>query len=306
MQLPEGERVVASFPPRTNLWDVLQHFERARATTFTTLENAKTGTYVQPVLSFLNREISTNRELRNTTLETLGLAPGSNGLMRLVLRQTETKFKEFLELDQQSILQEADEREKLDQMRAAKQEQQKKDQEMFQQREQEAKLRAKQAEEEEQAKRDHMRKLMAEEAAKIERQRQVKEQAEQMRQQQKAQKEEQERMWRQQKLIEAQEKQRMESERLALEIAAGSSQKSTANDAMEIVPKDDDKMDVDAAPQQQQPSSAPAAVTFASVFDQIPSEPLDRNPTAFAPSNTPFDASQSSFIPLLHLLFSRL
>eukprot|EP01122_Echinamoeba_exundans_P007040 TRINITY_DN2084_c0_g2_i3.p2 TRINITY_DN2084_c0_g2~~TRINITY_DN2084_c0_g2_i3.p2 ORF type:complete len:463 (-),score=138.86 TRINITY_DN2084_c0_g2_i3:2739-4127(-) len=247
------------------------------------------------MLSFLNREISSNRELRNTTLEILGLSGGSNGLMRLIMKPTDIKFMDFMAAEKASLLQEAEDREKAEHERNAKQEQLKKDQQDAQLRAAESQARFKAAEEEEEKKREHMRKLMIEEAVRIERERQLKEQAEQLRLQQKQQKEEQERMWRQQKMLEEQERSRQESLRLAEEIATGkaSQPKNTVDkDAMDVAPvssepstttsgatNEEDKMDVDT------PAVVPA-------WDRIPAEPLDRNPTAFAPSNAPFDGSQ--------------
>lgn len=281
---------MASFPPRTLLWDVLEEFGRQRSTTFTSAEDPKTSNYLQPVLSFLNREFSSNRDLRNTSLETVGLSPGSNGLLRLVMKPTDIKIADFMQMEKQSLLQEAEEREKLEQSRSAKQEQLKKDQEEVNQRAAEAKERVRQAEQEEQAKKDNMRKLYVEEAAKAERERQLREQEVQRRQQQKEQKEEQERMWRQQKMREEHERAERESLRLAEEISAGRPDKSTDEDKMDdspvttstATPADADKMVVD--------YEAPTAARIP-VYNQIPSQPLDRNPTAFAPSNAPFDSS---------------
>jgi hypothetical protein len=296
LQLPTGERVVESFAPRTSLWDVLQHFERSRSTTYTSAEDPKTSNYIQPILSFLNREISSNRELRNTTLDTLGLSAGSNGLMRLIMKPTDTKFMDFMAAEKLSLVQEMDDREKAEIDRNAKQEQHKKDQEEAQLRIAESQARFKAAEEEEEKKREHMRKLMLEEAVRVERERQVKEQADQIRVQQKQQKEEQDRMLRQQKVMEEHERARQESLRLAEEISSGKPSKSSNvmdNDAMDVSPVSsdpattapkEDKMEVD---------------VVVPVWNRIPSEPLDRNPTAFAPSSAPFDGSQSTYSPSL-------
>jgi len=90
LQLPEGGRVQASLPLSTRLWDVLLHFEQEsdnRLNLTKRVAPAKTsegGDYLQPVITYLRREVGTIAELYKTTL--LGLGLDGNGLLRLAFR----------------------------------------------------------------------------------------------------------------------------------------------------------------------------------------------------------------------------
>lgn len=58
---------------------------------------------MQPVITYTNKEVGTNPELRSTTLQSLGLA-GGNGLLRLFHRFTTVPLQEYLDRDKQVII----------------------------------------------------------------------------------------------------------------------------------------------------------------------------------------------------------
>jgi chemotaxis protein histidine kinase CheA len=110
LQLPEGAgRVVAKFPASVTLWEILKEFEKKPGNTegkFTQQQNEADHTYLQPTLGYMTKEISTNAELRSTTLFDLGLVKGS-GLFRLTLKKTNFGYEEFLQTDSASAVQES-------------------------------------------------------------------------------------------------------------------------------------------------------------------------------------------------------
>jgi hypothetical protein len=114
LQLPNGDRFQHTFSPKTTLWEVLQYCEKQLGLNLTKDSGVPEGNsstqkeisfYKQPVIIFTNKEFASNRELRMTTLQAMGLTKG-NGLLRFSFRLTNVPLKEFLEQDAISIQQE--------------------------------------------------------------------------------------------------------------------------------------------------------------------------------------------------------
>jgi len=66
-------------------------------------KNESDGTYLQPSLIYMAKEIETNSELRSTTLAQIGLLKG-NGLFKLILKKTNVPFQEFIIKDSEKEL----------------------------------------------------------------------------------------------------------------------------------------------------------------------------------------------------------
>jgi len=103
----QKERLVAKFPASTSLWDILKHWEKEKGVNFTTdsdvipdsKDNVKV--YMQPVITYTTKEITTNEDLRAMTLAKLGLIGGS-GLLRLCHKFTTVPIEVFLSMDAQN------------------------------------------------------------------------------------------------------------------------------------------------------------------------------------------------------------
>ncbi|KAI8494815.1 Tether containing UBX domain for GLUT4 [Branchiostoma belcheri] len=88
LQLESGERLKHSFPPATNLWDILRHFEAQPGSPHAGKLTSASATNVHPVCVYMREEIIGESALQSTSLRTLGLTSGS-AILRLVHRKVE-------------------------------------------------------------------------------------------------------------------------------------------------------------------------------------------------------------------------
>jgi len=101
-----------------SLWEILQYWEKEKGLNLTNdgdiLPNSKDKIkyYMQPVITYTTKEIGTNADLRSTTLAKLGLTSG-NGMLRLLHKYTTIPIEDFLKLDEENVVKEKIEEEKL-------------------------------------------------------------------------------------------------------------------------------------------------------------------------------------------------
>jgi hypothetical protein len=104
-----------SFPSNTSIWNILKSVESEKKIALITASSSKKlkkgeviNFYNQPVVNFLSTEITTNTDLRKTTLSSLGVKSGS-AVLRVRFKATEVPVKEFLAQDEILAGQEAEE-----------------------------------------------------------------------------------------------------------------------------------------------------------------------------------------------------
>ncbi|KAH3756903.1 tether containing UBX domain for GLUT4 [Pelomyxa schiedti] len=99
IQPESGDRVVVSTPSSATLWDILNLCASPSQPSLAKMVD-KSGSYLQPVLYFMNREVGGILVLQSTTLQQLGISSGSV-LLRLTYRSTGKSFEEVVEIEKE-------------------------------------------------------------------------------------------------------------------------------------------------------------------------------------------------------------
>lgn len=101
----ESGRHIMSFPSSTSIWNILKSVEtdkKIELLTTTTVKKGKDGHkhnfYNQPIVNFMSTDLSTNTDLRKTTLAGLGVKSGS-AVLRVRFKVTDIESSEFFTLD---------------------------------------------------------------------------------------------------------------------------------------------------------------------------------------------------------------
>jgi hypothetical protein len=101
----ESARHIMSFPSTVSIWHILKAVETEKGVALLTSSSSKKlkhgeilTFYNQPVVNFMSTELSTNTDLRRTTLSGLGVKSGS-AVLRVRFKPTERAAKEFLAED---------------------------------------------------------------------------------------------------------------------------------------------------------------------------------------------------------------
>ncbi|XP_035695127.1 tether containing UBX domain for GLUT4-like isoform X1 [Branchiostoma floridae] len=88
LQLESGERLKHPFPPATNLWDVVRHFETQPGSPHAGKLTSASAADIHPVCVYMREEIIGESALQSTSLRNLGLTSGS-AILRLVHRKVD-------------------------------------------------------------------------------------------------------------------------------------------------------------------------------------------------------------------------
>jgi len=260
-----SNRLIHKFPPAVSLWEILKYWEKEKGLNLTNdgdiLPNSKDKIkyYMQPVITYTTKEIGTNADLRSTTLAKLGLTSG-NGMLRLLHKYTTIPIEDFLKLDQENVVKEKIEEEKLSNELEVKRLQDQKENAERSRIEREKTESIRRVAEEEQKKIAERVKQYLKEEEELKREAEL-----QSKRQLELQKEQEERA-----KIEALklEQQRLEELRSIL-----------ANDQVKLIGE------LISEEKKRKRETETEEVTV----KEVTPEPIDRNPQVFAPSSTPFD-----------------
>lgn len=109
---------LSTYPDTASLWEILLATENAKGVVLTTKAHPKSGCYEQPSVTYTNKEISTNSELRATTLRSLGIQDSC--VLRLRHISTDVDLDLFMETDKMMAEQEIRQRAEQDKIHQAK------------------------------------------------------------------------------------------------------------------------------------------------------------------------------------------
>ncbi|KAJ3324486.1 Tether containing UBX domain for GLUT4 [Boothiomyces sp. JEL0866] len=93
LQTEEHGRLIATFPSNVKLWGILVYFEQKNGINLT---RQSKGSYLMPVIVFMNKEYSSLSLLKEKSLRDLGLESGS-GSLRLFLNATANPIDNYLQ-----------------------------------------------------------------------------------------------------------------------------------------------------------------------------------------------------------------
>ena len=102
VQLPTGKRIQNHYPANLTLWELLLQVEAASGTPLTKVEDPKTGKYMIPSLTIMNREFATLQLLKESTLYGVG-ASKAPILFRLRHKPSTLTLAQVLEQEQEAI-----------------------------------------------------------------------------------------------------------------------------------------------------------------------------------------------------------
>ena len=107
VQLPTGKRVQNHYPANLTLWDLLHQVESASEVPITNVTDPKTGKYMMPSLTIMNREFSTLQLLKESTLYGVG-ASKAPILFRLKFKPSDLTLAEVMEQEEKDKKKESD------------------------------------------------------------------------------------------------------------------------------------------------------------------------------------------------------
>ncbi|KAK5582669.1 hypothetical protein RB653_004254 [Dictyostelium firmibasis] len=93
IQMDDGKRFQSNFKTNSTLWDILLTFETEQNLSLTKRFN-DCNQYIEPIVTILNREISTIESLQKSSLASLNVSEAS--LIKLNFKQTDRKNEEVL------------------------------------------------------------------------------------------------------------------------------------------------------------------------------------------------------------------
>lgn len=103
VQLPTGKRIQNHYPANLTLWELLVQVETASGTPLTKVEDPKTGKYMIPSLTIMNREFATLKLLKESTLYGVG-ASKAPILFRLRFKPSTLTLAQVLEEEEKQLL----------------------------------------------------------------------------------------------------------------------------------------------------------------------------------------------------------
>jgi len=222
-QLQDGSRIVDKFSSTKTVWEILCDVETSKRLNLTRQIDPHTNTFLQPVIQYMTREISSLEELHSTTLATLGGTSSGGISLRLMYKSTSETIDQ---IDQQLLIlhqKKHEQQEKIEQQQNLQREQEK----IEQQKKLERQQKVEQQEKLEQQKQIEQQEL--EQREKLEQQKQFEQQQEEQRKKRKQEQEQQENQEKPKSLDQEKEIQRWIQEKEKEQIEKYKREKKTGN-----------------------------------------------------------------------------